>query len=160
MGVDLPNNFILLVCVGAIGSIVGFTVFGLIVGFENTLKEPQVNSSPRGSADSGHEKTNQISNLEEAGTPSGMRMDWKEIADRIEQLGKGQRLRFRIPATFGGDFAIIESNPDYPGEGQKKYQLKLGKNDGVANQARPYWSTDRPKDLARWVSDRLGGLVD
>jgi hypothetical protein len=146
--------------VGAIGSIVGFLIFGLIVGFENTLKESQVNSSPRESADSGHEKTNQISNLEEAGTPSGVRMDWKEIANRIEQLGEGQRLRFRIPATFGGDFAIIDSNPDYPGEGQKKYQLKLGTNDGVAGQARPYWSSNRPKDLARWVGDRQGVLLN
>ena len=160
MGVELPNNFILLVCVGAIGSIVGFIVFGLIVGFEDTLKESQVNSSPRGSADSGYDKANQLSKLEEAGIPPGMRIDWKEIANRMGQLGEGQHLRFRIPATFGGDFAIIESNPDYPGEGQKKYQLKLGKNDGVAEQARPYWSSDRPKDLARWVGDRLGVLAD
>jgi hypothetical protein len=160
MGVELPNNFILLVCVGAIGSIVGFIVFGLIVGFENTLKEPQVSSSRRGPANSGHDKVTQVSSPEEVGISSGMRIDWKEIANRMGQLGEGQRLRFRIPATFGGDFAIIESNPDYPGEGQKKYQLKLGKNDGVAEQARPYWSSDRPKDLARWVSDRLGGLVN
>ena len=160
MGFELPNNFILLVCVGAIGSIVGFIVFGLIVGFENTLKQPQVNSSPQGSAHPEHDKANRLSDLQEAGISSGMRIDWKEIAKRVQQLGKAQRLRFRIPATFGGDFAIIEHNPDYPGEGQKKYQLKLGKNDGAAEQARPYWSTDRPKDLARWVSDRLGGLVD
>ena len=160
MGFELPNNFILLVCVGAIGSIVGFIVFGLIVGFENTLKEPHVIRLPPGSAHSGHDRANHLSDLQEAGISPGMRMDWREIANRMEQLGKGQRLRFRIPPTFGGDFAIIESNPDYPGEGQKKYQLKLGKNDGVAEQARPYWSTDRPKDLARWVGDRLGVLAD
>ena len=157
--VVLPPNFILLVCAAIVGSIVGFIIYGLIVGFENTLKQPQVSSSPQGSAHPEHDKANLLSDLQEAGISPGMRIDWKEIANRMGQLGEGQRLRFRIPATFGGDFAIIESNPDYPGEGQKKYQLKLGKNDGVAEQARPYWSSDRPKDLARWVGDRLGSLV-
>ena len=160
MGLELPNNFILLVCVGAIGSIVGFIVFGLIVGFENTLRESQVSSSPRESAHSEHETAGQISTPEEPGIPSGMRIDWKEIAKRVQQMGKEQRLRFRIPATFGGDFAIVELNPDYPGHGQKRYHLKLGKTEAVAEQGIPYWSSDRPKDLARWVGDRLGVLAD
>lgn len=34
-------NFILFVCVAVVGSIIGFIVYGLIVGFENTLKEPE-----------------------------------------------------------------------------------------------------------------------
>jgi hypothetical protein len=36
--VVLPPNFILLVCVAIVGSIAGFIIYGLIVGFENTLK--------------------------------------------------------------------------------------------------------------------------
>lgn len=41
MAFMIPNNFILLVCVGIVASIVGFIIYGLIVGFENTLKEPE-----------------------------------------------------------------------------------------------------------------------
>jgi hypothetical protein len=36
--VVLPPNFILLVCAAIVGSIVGFIIYGLIVGFENTLR--------------------------------------------------------------------------------------------------------------------------
>jgi hypothetical protein len=36
--VALPPNFILLVCAATVGSIVGFIIYGLIVGFENTFK--------------------------------------------------------------------------------------------------------------------------
>lgn len=36
--VVLPPNFILLVCAAIVGSIVGFIVYGLIVGFGNTFK--------------------------------------------------------------------------------------------------------------------------
>ena len=39
----LPSNFILLVCVGVVASIVGFVIYGLIVGFENTLKDSERN---------------------------------------------------------------------------------------------------------------------
>ena len=41
----LPPNFILLVCVVVVASILGFIVYGLIVGFENTLRDPE--SKPR-----------------------------------------------------------------------------------------------------------------
>jgi hypothetical protein len=37
----LPPNFILLVCVAVVASIVGFIVYGLVVGFENTLRDPE-----------------------------------------------------------------------------------------------------------------------
>lgn len=36
--VVLPPNFILLVCAAIVGSIVSFIIYGLIVGFENTLR--------------------------------------------------------------------------------------------------------------------------
>jgi len=157
--VVLPSNFILLVCAAIVGSIVGFIIYGLIVGFENTLQEPGASDLERGSAHSENDRADRISDLEEAGMESGARLDWKKIAERMEQLENEQRLRFRTPATFGGDFAIIELNPDYPGEGQKRYHLKLGNNESLAKQARPYWNSDKPKDLARWVGDRLGYLV-
>jgi hypothetical protein len=48
--------------------------------------------------------------------------------------------------------AIIELNPK---KGGKKYLLQLG-NEGSAN---PYWDTNKAKDLAKWVADRLGDLV-
>ena len=38
MAFTLPQNIILLVCVGIVASIVGFIIYGLIVGFENTFK--------------------------------------------------------------------------------------------------------------------------
>lgn len=39
MAFEIPHNLILLVCVGIVVSIVGFIIYGLIVGFENTFKD-------------------------------------------------------------------------------------------------------------------------
>jgi len=39
MAFMLWPNFILLVCLGIVLSILGFIIYGLIVGFENTLQE-------------------------------------------------------------------------------------------------------------------------
>ena len=39
MAIVIPPNFILLVCVGIVVSIVAFIIYGLIRGFENILKE-------------------------------------------------------------------------------------------------------------------------
>ncbi len=34
-----PPNIILLICLAVIGSVIGFIIHGIRVGFENTLKE-------------------------------------------------------------------------------------------------------------------------
>ncbi len=39
MAFMLWSNFILLVCLAIVFSILGFIIYGSIVGFENTLKE-------------------------------------------------------------------------------------------------------------------------
>jgi hypothetical protein len=39
MAFTLPHNIILLVCVGIIVSIVGFIIYGLVVGFDKTMKD-------------------------------------------------------------------------------------------------------------------------
>jgi len=76
----------------------------------------------------------------------------KEIIERMEQLKGEETLKFIIPEIFGGGVAIIGLNPNKKG---KKYLLRLG-NEG--NET-PYWETDKAKDLAKWVADRLGNLI-
>ncbi|MGQ9645449.1 MAG: hypothetical protein ACUVWO_02795 [Thermodesulfobacteriota bacterium] len=81
-----------------------------------------------------------------------MKLSRDEIIKRMEQLKEGETLKFTIPEIFGGGTAIIGLNPQKAG---KKYLLELG-NEGKTN---PYWDTDKAKDLAKWVADRLGDLV-
>ncbi len=84
--VVLPPNFILLVCAAIVGSIVGFIIYGLIVGFENTLQEPGASDLERGSARSENDNAARLSELEKAGMGSGARIDWKKIAERYEKI--------------------------------------------------------------------------
>ena len=76
----------------------------------------------------------------------------KEIMSRMEKLKDGESLKFNIPEIFGGGMAIIGLNPE---RGAKKYLLRIG--DG--GDENPYWDTNKAKDLAKWVADRLGDLV-
>ena len=80
-----------------------------------------------------------------------MKMGWKEIMKQVEQLKDGQTLKFKIPQTFGGGFEVIELNQNKG----KKYLLKLGNDEKVS----PYFDSDKPKDLAKWVAERMGELV-
>lgn len=84
----------------------------------------------------------------------------KEIIQMMEQLGKGQSLLLKLPDTFGGSYAVLEINPQHPEKGQKKYTLRLGQDEDSARKAKPFWQSDKPKQLAGWVSDRLGELRD
>ena len=89
-----------------------------------------------------------------------MSLDWKDISIRIEQLNNAQSLRFRLHETFGGGVAVIELNSKYPAKKEKKYWLKWGKSEESARGAtNPHWATDKSKDLAKWVADRLGNLI-
>ncbi len=81
-----------------------------------------------------------------------MKLSQDDIIDRMEELKEGESLKFNIPEIFGGGVAIIGFNPQ---KGGKKYLLQL-ENGGSAS---PYWDTNKPKDLAKWVADRQGDLV-
>ncbi|NWF92460.1 MAG: hypothetical protein HXY46_06055 [Syntrophaceae bacterium] len=81
-----------------------------------------------------------------------MKLSREEIISRMEKLKDGESLKFNIPEIFGGGVAIIGLNPE---KGGKKYLLQLG-NEG---DQKPYWDTDKAKDLAKWVADRLGDLI-
>ena len=88
-----------------------------------------------------------------------MKLTRQEIMQQMEQFKEGQALRFNIPEIFGGGIAIITLNPNYPGQDEKRYLLKLGKDGEQAEEAAPYWPTDKPKDLAKWVADRQGDQI-
>ena len=83
----------------------------------------------------------------------------KEIMEMMERLQNGKPLVFSLPPTFGGGIALIELNPEYDGKKQKKYRIRLGKDEALARVAKPFWETDKSKQLAAWVVDRLGELV-
>jgi hypothetical protein len=84
-----------------------------------------------------------------------MRLKKDEIIRKMEEFKDGETLKFTIPATFGGGIAIIALNPKCSEKNGKKYLLQTGKDDNT----KPYWDTDKPKDLAKWVTDRMGDLV-
>jgi hypothetical protein len=81
-----------------------------------------------------------------------MKLGREEIMSRMEKLKDGESLKFTIPEIFGGGIAIVGLNP---AKGGKKYLLRIG-TEGNEN---PYWDTNKAKDLAKWVADRLGDLV-
>jgi hypothetical protein len=85
-----------------------------------------------------------------------MKLSKDEIIKRMEQFKEGESLKFNIPATFGGGTAIIGLNPNQSEKGGKKYLLQTGKDENV----KPYWDTDKAKELAKWVADRMGDLSE
>jgi len=84
-----------------------------------------------------------------------MKLRKDEIIKKMEEFKDGESLRFTIPATFGGGIAIIGLNPNRSEKGAKKYLLETGKE----GKTSPYWDTDKAKDLAKLVTDRMGELV-
>jgi hypothetical protein len=84
-----------------------------------------------------------------------MKLSKDEIIKRMDQFKDGETLKFNIPTTFGGGIAIIRLNPKRPEKGGKKYLLEMGNEGNV----KPHWDTDKAKDLAKWVADRMGDLV-
>ncbi len=88
-----------------------------------------------------------------------MKASTEEIIKQMEQFQNGQNLTFSFPAVFGGGRAIIGLNPQYPAKGEKKYMLKLGKDEVLAEKASPILTSDKPKHLAKWITERFGEQV-
>jgi hypothetical protein len=88
-----------------------------------------------------------------------MKVTIEEIINQMEQIQTGQSLTFSFPAVFGGGRAIIGLNPQYPGKGEKKYVLKLGKDEVLAEKTSPILTSDKPKHLAKWITERFGEQV-
>ncbi len=88
-----------------------------------------------------------------------MKVSTEEIIKQVEQFQNGQHLTFRFPPVFGGGIAIIGVNPQFPAKGQKKYVLRLGKDEGLSEKANPILTSDKPKPLAKWITERFGEQV-
>jgi hypothetical protein len=78
----------------------------------------------------------------------------KEIMARMEQLDKGECLRFILSPTFGGRTVVVEHNPQYPERGQKKYLMRWGKDEAQAMRDKPLLAADKAKKVAEWVAER------
>ncbi len=88
-----------------------------------------------------------------------MKVSTEEIIKQVEQFQDGQHLTFRFPPVFGGGIAIIGVNPQFPDKRGKKFVLKLGKDEVLAEQATPILTSDKPKPLAKWITERFGEQV-
>lgn len=148
----IPYNTTLVIVAGIVFGVVGFVIYGLIKGFDNVFKEEYQNSEQE--LRSGEE-----TRTGNSGTAHGTIPSRKEILQLMEGLKQGESLIFSLPETFGGGFASIQLNSgDIPKA--KKWVLKVSKQKETLQEARPYWSHDKPKPIARWVNDRLGTLLE
>ena len=84
----------------------------------------------------------------------------KEIMKRIEKLQTGELLRFQLSPTYGGQIVILELNPSYPGNREKKYLLRLGDTEERALEGEAFYSSDKAKNLAVWVAERSARWLD
>ena len=88
-----------------------------------------------------------------------MKISTEEIIKQMEQLQNGRSLTFKFPPVFGGGIALIGLNPEYLDNKGKKYVLKLGKDEVLAEKATPILTSDKPKHLAKWITERFGEQV-
>ena len=86
-----------------------------------------------------------------------MRLNRDEIIKELEQIKEGAMIKFTIPEIFGGGVASIGLNPE---KGGKKYLLKVGNDEKNVDESRPYWQSNKAKDIAKWVEDRLGDKIE
>ena len=86
-----------------------------------------------------------------------------EILQKIEGLAQpGSTVFFYLGGSpaYGGPFsrgaAVVERNPNYPVERQKKYLVYLANVDGLelVSKRKKMFDADRPKEIAKWVKER------
>jgi len=87
----------------------------------------------------------------------------EEIQRKIEGLSEpGSSVLFYLagsPASggpLGRGAAVVELNPNYPGEKQKKYILYTANVEGTepVGKGQKFLESDKAKDLASWIKNR------
>jgi hypothetical protein len=83
----------------------------------------------------------------------------KEIIEKMEAMGNGASLAFRLGTVFGAGLALVELNPAYPQKGQKKYLMRWGKEVEDTRKQASLLSSDKAKVIAGWISDRAAQWI-
>lgn len=78
----------------------------------------------------------------------------------MERLREGECLVFKVVETFGVRITIIQLNPLYPQERERKYLLRWGKDEESTRNGRPLIASDEARYLADWLSERSPVLVE
>lgn len=85
-----------------------------------------------------------------------------EIWRRIISLEPGKSAMFYLSGSsvlggpLGRGAAIIELNPDYPGQKQKRYIVYVTNVDAMepVGEKQKFFETDRSKEIATWIKER------
>lgn len=77
------------------------------------------------------------------------------LIQKIEQLGPGQQLMFRLAEMYGPEIIIVEVKKDYAGKGHKYAVLGSPPVDGKPGPKRnTIWETGNSKAIAAWLLGR------
>lgn len=107
-------------------------------------------------------KTKQVELEEKRKLPDVSIFTEAEIQQKIEALNKpGETVLFYVargPAVggpLGRGAAIIELNPNYPGQKQKKYNVYMASVDGMepVDKGQKLFDSDKSKDLTKWIKE-------
>ncbi len=84
-----------------------------------------------------------------------MRAETRDVLAVLEKLGEGQTVSYKLPETFGGEFAHIQRNPEGKG---KKYTMTLEKTqaDKPTGKKTVFMEHDSARVVANWVHQLWG----
>ena len=86
-----------------------------------------------------------------------MRPTGKELIKQVEELSSpDQKIEYVLHKDYGGDTAVIQLNPKFGEKKQKKYLLGWKRPGADNSKLTHLMASDKAKDVANWVSDRLG----
>lgn len=86
-----------------------------------------------------------------------MRAERKDIEAAIIKLNGGKDLVYKLPETFGGEFAHIVLNKE--GKGKYSIVLETADEDKPTGQKVVFLSTDKASFIAKWINDMWGEPV-
>ena len=82
----------------------------------------------------------------------------QDVKASIEKLSAGQRVTYKLPETFGGEFAHIELNPE---SGGAKYIMNLEKEQAgkPTGKKQLFMKHNSPTFIAKWINQFWGEPV-
>ncbi|MFH0846506.1 MAG: hypothetical protein V1894_00400 [Chloroflexota bacterium] len=87
-----------------------------------------------------------------------MRAAARDVQQALEKLTEGQTVSYKLPETFGGEFAHVQRNPEGKG---KKYILSLEKTqaDKPTGKKTLFMEHNSALFVAKWVNQFWGEKV-